>query len=76
MRAAFATLDEGDTTTAITRGGNATVLMLCQRQPDNDNAVDLNIAGNRLLNVRFGTAAAHYLAQLRAEAEVTDFTTN
>ncbi len=76
IRTAFATLDEGETTTALTRGGSATVLMLCQRQPDNDNAVDLTIAGNRLLNVRLGTTAAHYLAQLRADAEVIDFTTN
>ncbi len=76
MRAVLDTLDEGETSTALTRGGNATVLMLCQRQPDNDNSVDLSIAGNRLLNVRLGTTAAHYLAQLRADAEIIDFTTN
>ncbi len=76
IRSALATLDEGETSTAVTRGGNATVLMLCQRQPDNANSVDLSIAGNRLLNIRLGTAAAHYLAQLRAETEIIDFTTN
>ena len=76
IRAALATLDEGETSTAITRGGAATVLMLCQRQPDTMNSVDLEIAGNRLLNVRLGTAAAHYLAQLRANSEIIDFTTN
>ncbi len=76
IRAALASLDEGETSTAVTRGGNATVLMLCQRQPDNANSVDLAIAGNRLLNIRLGTAAAHYLAQLRAEADIIDFATN
>lgn len=74
IRAQLETLDEGETSTAVTRSGNATVLMLCQRQPDNDNSVDLAIAGNRLLNVRLGTAAAHYLAQLRANSEIVDFT--
>ncbi|MEM9425941.1 MAG: peptidylprolyl isomerase [Pseudomonadota bacterium] len=76
MRAVIATLDEGETSTALTRGGNATVLMLCQRQPDNLNSVDLAIAGNRLLNVRLGTAASHYLAQLRAGADIVEFNTN
>lgn len=76
IRAELSTLDEGETSTAVTRGGNATVLMLCQRQPDNENSVDLAIAGNRLLNARLGTAAAHYLAQLRASSEIIDFTTN
>lgn len=76
IRAALAPLDDGEASTAITRGGNATVLMLCQRQPDTVNSVDLEIAGNRLLNARLGTAAAHYLAQLRANSEIIDFTTN
>jgi peptidyl-prolyl cis-trans isomerase SurA len=76
LRAALAGLDEGEISTSVTRGGNATVLMLCQRQPATENAVDLEIAGNRILNVRLGTAAAHYLSQLRAETEVIDFATN
>ncbi|MEM7752709.1 MAG: peptidylprolyl isomerase [Pseudomonadota bacterium] len=76
MRAAIDTMDEGETSTALTRGGNATVLMLCQRQPDQLNTVDLTIAGNRLLNVRLGTTAAHYLAQLRANADIVEFNTN
>ncbi|MEM6386351.1 MAG: peptidylprolyl isomerase [Pseudomonadota bacterium] len=76
IRAAVATLDEGETSTALTRSGNPTVLMLCQRQPETTNEVDLTIAGNRLLNTRLGTAAQHYLAQLRANSEVTDFTNN
>ncbi len=76
IRTALAGMDEGEVSTAVTRGGNATVLMLCQRQPANMNNVDLSIAGNRILNARLGTAAAHYLAQLRAAARVTEFGTN
>ena len=76
IRAAVSDLDEGETSTAVTRNGNATVLMLCQRRPDTMNEVDLSIAGNRILNQRLGTAAAHYLAQLRAASEIIDFTIN
>lgn len=76
IRAAINRLDEGETSTQITRGGNATVLMLCQRQPGTMNSVDLEIAGNRLLNERLSTTAVHYLSQLRANTQITDFTTN
>ena len=73
---ALSTLDENETSTDLTRSGNATVLMLCARQPAADSTVDLEIAGNRLLNARLGTAAAHYLSQLRAQTDVIDFTVN
>ncbi|MDJ0639561.1 MAG: peptidylprolyl isomerase [Paracoccaceae bacterium] len=73
---ALDTLDENETSTAITRGGNATVLMLCARQPATESTVDLEIAGNRLLNARLGTAAAHYLSQLRADTDIIDFSSN
>lgn len=76
IRAALAELDEGETSTSVSRNGNATVLMLCQRRPEPMNSVDLTIAGNRILNIRLGTAAAHYLAQLRASSEIIDFTSN
>ena len=76
IRAALADLDENEVSTAVTRNGAPTVLMLCQRRPETLNTVDLNIAGNRLLNVRLGTAAQHYLAQLRANSQIIDFTTN
>ncbi|MEM9972400.1 MAG: peptidylprolyl isomerase [Pseudomonadota bacterium] len=76
IRAALARLDEGEISTEVTRGGNATVLMLCERSPDAENTVDLEIAGNRILNARLGTAAAHYLAQLRAETDILDLTSN
>lgn len=76
LRTALARLDEGEKTTALTRNGSATVLVLCQRAPDAENSVDLEIAGNRILNARLGTAAVHYLAQLRANADIVDFTNN
>lgn len=76
LRAALADLDEGETSTALTRNGTATVLMLCQRAPSSVNTVDLTIAGNQLLNQRLGTTAQHYLALLRASSEVIDFRTN
>ena len=52
IRAAVATLDENEVSTALTRGGNATVLMLCERKPGAENTVDLDIIGTRLLNTR------------------------
>ena len=74
VRAALNTLDENETTTALTRGGNATVLMLCERKPGLESTVDADIIANRLLNARLGTAAQHYLTQLRASTDVIDFT--
>lgn len=76
IRAAVAGLDDGEATTSLVRGGNATVLMLCERTAARESTVDAEIVGNRLLNTRLGTTAAHYLAQLRAETEVIDFTAN
>lgn len=76
IRSAIAGLDEGEVTTSLTRGGNGTVLMLCQRSPGNESTVDLEIAGNRLLNVRLGTTAAHFLSELRANTEIVYFAAN
>lgn len=74
IRAAIATLDEGEATTSLTRSGNATVLMLCERKPGLESTVDADIIANRLLNARLSTTAQHYLSELRASTEVTDFT--
>ena len=74
IRAAIADLDENETSLALTRGGNATVLMLCERSPGLENNVDQNIIGNRLLNIRLNTTATHYLTQLRAGTIVIDLT--
>jgi peptidyl-prolyl cis-trans isomerase SurA len=76
IRAAIAGLDDGESTTALTRGGAATVLMLCERKAALESTVDADIVGNRLLNVRLGTKAAHYLAELRAKTDVVDLTAN
>ena len=74
IRAALASLDEGEATTDLTRSGNATVLMLCERKPALESTVDADIIANRLLNARLGTAAAHYLSELRASTDVVDLT--
>ena len=74
IRAAVATLDENEVSTALTRGGNATVLMLCERKPGAENTVDLDIIGTRLLNTRLQATALHYLTELRAGTTVIDLT--
>lgn len=74
VRAAINTLDEGETTTTLTRAGSATVLMLCERKPALESTVDADIIANRLLNTRLTATARHYLTQLRASTEVIDLT--
>lgn len=74
LRSELARLDENETSTAIVRGGNATVLMLCDRRSGQDNTVDLNIVGTQLLNTRVSTSALHYLTELRASTIVIDLT--
>ncbi len=74
VRNAVVSLDEGETSTALTRSGNATVLMLCERKPGLESTVDADIVANRLLNTRLGATAQHYLTELRAATEVIDLT--
>lgn len=74
IRAEVASLDENETSLALTRSGQATVLMLCERKPGAENTVDLEIIGNRLLNTRLTTTALHYLTELRATTTVIDLT--
>jgi peptidyl-prolyl cis-trans isomerase SurA len=74
IRAEIANLDENETSLALTRGAQATVLMLCERKPGAENTVDLDIIGNRLLNTRLTTTALHYLTELRATTTVIDLT--
>ncbi len=73
IRAAVSGLDENEATTDLTRSGNATVLMLCGRKPGQESTVDADIVANRLLNVRLGTSAQHYLSELRATTDVIEF---
>lgn len=74
IRNAVDRLDEGETSTDLTRSGNATVLMLCERKPGLESTVDADIIANRLLNARLGVTAQHYLTELRATTEVIDLT--
>ena len=72
IRAALANLDANEATASITRGGNATVLMLCDRRPGLESTVDFDIIGTRLLNTRLNATALHYLTELRASTIVID----
>lgn len=72
IRAQVATLDANETTTAVIRGSQSTVLMLCDRQQALESTVDLELVGARLLNERLTTIAADYLADLRANTYVAD----
>lgn len=73
IRTELAGLDENETSTALTRSGQATVLMLCARVPALESTVDFEIVGNRLLNTRLASMASNHLADLRANTIVTDF---
>lgn len=72
IRAEIAQMDRNEVSTALIRGGKATVLMLCERQPALESTVDFEIVGTRLLNTRLGTMAADHLADLRANTVVLD----
>lgn len=65
-------LDQDEISTAISRNGRGTVLMLCDRRPALDSTVDIDIVGNLLLNTRLGAMAADHLADLRADTTVVD----
>jgi len=65
-------LDVNETSTAIIRNNQSTVLMLCKRQQAFESTVDFELVGTRLLNARLGTIAADYLADLRANTFVAD----
>lgn len=72
IRGEIEKLDLNEISTALTRGGKSTVLMLCDRQAGLESSVDLDIVGTRLLNTRLGTMAADHLADLRADTIVRD----
>lgn len=74
IRSEVERMDLHEVSTAITRGGSATVLMLCDRQAGLESSVDLDIVGNRLLNTRLGTLAADHLDDLRANTVILDLT--
>lgn len=72
IRALIPGLDVNETSTAIIRNNQSTVLMLCDRQQAFESTVDFELVGARLLNVRLGTIAADYLADLRADTYIAD----
>ena len=72
VRAAIATLDINETSLAVSRNGQPTVLMLCERSTAVESDVDRNIVGNRLLNARLGAVASNRLAELRARTTIID----
>ena len=72
IRAAIAGLDVNEATTSVVRDGQATVLMLCNRQLALESTVDFQLVGSRLLNQKLGLIASDYLADLRAGTYVAD----
>lgn len=64
----LAKLDEGEISTALTRGGNLVVLMLCGRTASTEDAPDREAVRRQLINQRMGGYGDGYLAQLRADA--------
>jgi len=74
IRAVIDDLDTNEATTSVSRGGNATVVMLCERKPGLESTVDFDIVGNRLLNLRMSNMAENRLAELRAATTIIDHT--
>lgn len=72
IRTALSNLDADESTTALTRSGKSTVLMLCDRRPALESSVDLDLVGNRLLNQKLGVIAADHLTELRANTIIVD----
>lgn len=70
----LAKLDPNEISTALVRGGNLVVLMLCQRtrmqNQEADDGPDRKATENRLLNQRLSGEAAAYLAELKANASI------
>jgi peptidyl-prolyl cis-trans isomerase SurA len=72
IRAEISDLDQNEISTSLTRGGRSAVLMLCERKPALESTVDLDIVGNRLLNIKLETMASKHLEELRASSIVID----
>lgn len=66
--AVLATLDAGESSTQIRRGGWRVFLMLCSRGPAPDLVPDRALIGQQLLNQRLAALAEVYLEELRSEA--------
>lgn len=72
IAAELARLDPGESSTSLRRGGFRVFLMLCSRNPTTAVAPDRDEIRSQLLNMRLAAIAEQYLAELRAEAIITD----
>ena len=70
----LAKLDENEVSTALTRAGGDTLvfLMLCGRTPQLGEDIDRGAIRTSLLNERVERLAEGFLAELRADAIITD----
>ncbi|WP_283646156.1 peptidylprolyl isomerase [Marinovum algicola] len=70
----LAKLDPGETSTALTRAGGETLvlLMLCGRSPAVEEAPDREAVTTGLRNRRVGTLSESFLEQLRADARIVE----
>lgn len=66
--AALATLDAGESSTSMTRGGFRVFLMLCRRGPAQTELPSRDEMRLQLTNQMLGTQAQIYLEELRSEA--------
>ena len=66
----LARLDEGEVSTALTRGDALVFLMLCERDTGGDLATDEAAIRNRLRAERLTALADAWLAELRADAHI------
>lgn len=64
----LAKLDPGEISTALTRGGNLAMLMLCGRTPVFEEQPDRESVRGQLINQRLSAYGNGYLAELRADA--------
>lgn len=70
--AALATLDPGESSTRISRGGWRVFLMLCSRGPAPELVPNREVIREQLLNQRLSSLADIYLEELRSEAIIVD----
>ena len=68
----LAKLDQNESSTAITNGNSRAFLMLCARMPNVEPPVSRDEVRTQLINQRLGGFADTYLAELRANAIITE----
>jgi peptidyl-prolyl cis-trans isomerase SurA len=68
----LARLDEGEISTALTRGANLALLMLCARTEILEEEADRGAIRRRLVDQRLAAYAEGYLAELRAVAIIRE----